>query len=112
MDILQIFKIIAAAATAAIGLLAFLMPTRIDGFTGLKGDSPRAVSEIRSVVGGLFLTLGLLPFFLPGAYLFLGITYLGIAAARAFSILADRSYAPSNLISLLSEIILAAILIA
>ena len=41
----------------------------------------------------------------------LGIGYLAIAAARTFSIIFDKSYAQSNLISLVIEIVLGAILV-
>jgi len=52
------------------------------------------------------------PLFLgPVAYRMLGIGYLAIAAARTFSIIFDKSYAQSNLISLVIEIVLGAILV-
>ena len=41
----------------------------------------------------------------------LGIGYLGIAAARAFSILFDKSTAQSNLISLAIEVVLGVLLV-
>ncbi|MFZ5810376.1 MAG: hypothetical protein ACOY16_13920 [Chloroflexota bacterium] len=56
--------------------------------------------------------MGIAPFFLGSpAYLMLGIGYLAIAAARLFSILFDKSYAQSNLISLVIEIVLGFILV-
>ncbi len=112
MDLLMILKIIAALATIATGLLAFIKPSAVPGFTGLTAGGVRGVSEIRSIFGGLFIALGILPFFLgPPAYQVLGYSYLGIAAARAFSIVADKSYARSNIISLVTEIVLGVILI-
>jgi len=60
----------------------------------------------------MFIALGIVPLFLgPVAYQMLGITYLAIAAARAFSIVFDKSHAQSNLISLVIEIVLGAILV-
>jgi hypothetical protein len=41
----------------------------------------------------------------------LGISYLAIAAARAFSIVFDKSTAQSNLISLVIEVVLGGILV-
>lgn len=112
MNILLVIKIIAALATAATGLLALIKPDATYGFIGLTANGMRGVSEIRSIFGGLFIALGIVPLFLgPVAYQMLGITYLAIAAARAFSIVFDKSYAQSNLISLVIEIVLGAILV-
>ena len=107
MEFLTILKIIAALATVTTGLLALFKPTAVYGFTGLNADGARGVSEIRSIFGGLFIALGIIPFFLgESAYFVLGIAYLGIALARTFSIIFDKSYDRSNLISLGIEIVL------
>ncbi len=112
MNFIMVLKIIAALATAATGLLAFVKPSAAYGFTGLNAAGPRGVSEIRAVFGGLFIGLGLAPLFLGAtAYQMLGIGYLAIAAARIFSIVFDRSYAQSNLISLVIELVLGVILV-
>jgi hypothetical protein len=112
MGIGMILKIIAALATAATGLLAFVKPTATYGFIGLNANGARGVSEIRAIFGGLFIALGVAPFFLgAAAYQMLGIGYLAIAMARAFSIVFDKSYAQSNLISLGIEIVLGAMLV-
>ncbi|HWQ83419.1 MAG TPA: DUF4345 family protein [Anaerolineales bacterium] len=112
MDILQILKSIAALATAATGLLAIIKPDAVYGFTGLDANGVRGVSEIRAIFGGLFIGLGLAPFFLgPTAYKMLGIAYLAIAVARIFSIVVDKSYAQSNWISLGIELVLGLILV-
>lgn len=112
MNILLALKIVAALATAATGLLALVKPTAVYGFTGLKADGARGISEIRSIFGGLFIALGVAPLFLGStAYQMLGISYLVIAGTRAFSIVFDKSYERSNLISLGIEIALGVILI-
>ncbi len=112
MNFLFVLKIVAALATVATGLLAFVKPSAAYGFTGLNAAGARGVSEIRSIFGGLFIGLGISPFLLGAtAYLMLGIGYLAIAAARTFSIVFDRSYAQSNFISLGVEIVLGVILI-
>jgi uncharacterized membrane protein len=112
MNILMVLKIIAALLTAATGLLALIKPDATYGFIGLNANGVRGVSEIRSIFGGMFIAMGIVPLFLgPVAYQMLGITYLAIAAARAFSIVFDKSYAQSNLISLVIEIVLGAILV-
>jgi uncharacterized membrane protein len=111
MNVLMVLKIIAALATAATGVLAFVKPAAAYGFTGLNANGVRGVSEIRAVFGGLFIGLGLAPLFLGAvAYQMLGIGYLAIAAARAFSMVFDKSYAQSNIISLVIEIVFGLIL--
>ena len=112
MDILLILKIIAALATAATGLLAFVKPDATYGFIGLNANGVRGVSEIRAVFGGLFIALGIVPLILgTTAYHMLGYSYLAIAVTRAFSIVFDKSYAQSNIISLVIEIVFGAILV-
>lgn len=112
MSVGTILKLVAALATAATGLLAFVKPAATYGFIGLKAEGTRGISEIRAIFGGLFIALGVAPLFLGDtAYLMLGISYLAIAAARAFSIVFDKSYAQSNWISLAIEVGLGVILI-
>ena len=112
MSIWMILKVISALVTAATGLLALIKPSAVYGFTGLTANGVRGVSEIRAIFGGLLIALGLVPLFLgPAAYLMLGIGYLAIAAARAFSIVFDKSTAQSNLISLAIEVVLGVLLV-
>jgi len=112
VDILQILKIIVCLATVATGLLALFKPDLAYGFIGLTPSGVRGVSEIRSIFGGLFIALGLVPLFLGAtAFRMLGIAYLAIAVARAFSIIFDKSYDQSNWISLAIEIVCGIILV-
>ena len=112
MSIGMVLKIITALVTVLTGLLALVRPAAVYGFTGLKAEGARGVSEMRAIFGGLFIALGIAPLFLGAtAYQMLGIGYLTIAAARAFSIVFDKSYARSNIISLVIEIVFGAILI-
>jgi len=111
MNLGMVLKIFAALATAATGLLGFVKPSATYGFIGLNANGARGVSEIRAIFGGLFIALGAAPLFLgPAAYQMLGISYLAIALARAFSIVFDKSYAQSNIISLGIEIVFGMIL--
>ena len=109
MDILLVLKMIAALATAATGLLAFVKPDAVYGFTGLTVSGARGVSEVRAIFGGLFIALGLAPILL-GQYRVLGYSYLAIAVTRAISIILDKSYAQSNWISLAIEVVFGVIL--
>jgi hypothetical protein len=112
MSALEILKILAVLATAAAGVFVLVAPRKIVGFTGLEPIGGRGISELRAVFGGLFIALGLAPLFLGATtYLMLGIGYLGIAAVRAVSMVVDRSVVQSNVISLISEILLGVILV-
>jgi hypothetical protein len=112
MEILMVLKIVAALATAATGLLALVKPTAVVGFTGLNASGARGISEIRAIFGGLFIALGVAALFLgTNGYQMLGMGYLAIAAVRLFSIVFDKSYDRSNLISLGIEIVLGVILV-
>jgi hypothetical protein len=112
MSFLLILKMVAALATAAVGVLGLVKPAALHGFTGLQAAGPRGISEIRGSFGGLFIGLGIAPLLLgQAAYPVLGIGYVALGAARAFSIVFDKSYERSNLISLGSEIVLGLILV-
>ena len=109
MNILLILKIVAALVTAATGLLSFVKPNVVYGFTGLTAQGARGVSEVRAVFGGLFIALGLAPIWL-NQYQILGYGYLAIAVTRIISIIIDKSYARSNFVSLAIEIVFGIVL--
>lgn len=111
--ILNILKIIAAVATIATGLLSLIRPLSTPGFTGLEPVGGRGISEIRAVLGGLFIALGLVPLLInqPAAYRMLGWGYLGIGAVRIVSIFLDHASVRSNWISLAVEIVFGVILV-
>ena len=113
MGILQILQIIAAVGTIATGLISLLRPRSVTGFTGLSPSGARGVTEIRAVLGGAFIGLGVAPLILgaAAAYRTLGLTYLAIAMARAASMIVDRSVESSNIISLAVEIVFGGILV-
>jgi hypothetical protein len=56
MTILNILQWIAAAATILTGLLVLVKPKAAEGFTGLRADGPRGISEFRAIFGGLFIS--------------------------------------------------------
>lgn len=113
MKILEIVKIVIAVATIATGAVSLFRPESIRGFTGLVAEGPRGITEIRAIMGGVFIGLGLAPLILgaPEAYRTLGITYLVIAIIRAVSMVVDRSVVSSNTISLVVEILFGVILL-
>ena len=113
MTFLEILKIVMAVGTIATGLVSLIRPRAVQGFTGLSAPGPRGITEIRAILGGAFIGLGLAPLILgtPAAYQMLGITYLVIAVARIAGIVLDRSFERSNWISLAVEVVAGIILL-
>lgn len=109
---IQILQWLGCALTAGVGVFSLITPERTINFTGLSPLGGRGITEIRSVLGGLFIALGIAPFFLGDvAYTVLGIGYLAIGIVRLPSIFLDKSSMPSNWISLAFEIIFGVILV-
>ena len=113
MTVLEILQIIFAVGTIATGLVSLVWPKSVQGFTGLSAPGPRGITEIRAVLGGAFIGLGLAPLLLgaPAAYKMLGITYLVIFACRIAGMALDKSFERSNWISLAFEIVAGVILL-
>jgi len=111
--IIQILQIIAAVATILTGLVSLLKPESVTGFTGLRPEGGRGITEIRAVLGGFFVALGAAPLLLnsPSAYTMLGIAYLGVGLVRGVSMFVDKSVERSNNISLAVELIFGLILV-
>lgn len=114
MGLLGILQIVAAIGTILTGLFMIVAPRQASGFTGLDPERPRGVTELRAVVGGLFVALGAAPlvFASPDMYLVLGIGYLAIAGVRLIAMFVDGSAGESsNWISLVVEIVFGIILV-
>ena len=110
---LQVLKIIAAVATILTGVVSVFWPMKVPGFTGLEPQGGRGISEIRTILGALFIGLGagVLYFNSPQPYIVLGITYLAMALVRGISIFVDRSPVSSNITSFFVELALGIILV-
>lgn len=104
--VLNALKIIGALGTIVTGLISLFRPLSVTGFTGLRPDGARGLSEIRAVLGGLFIGSGLAVLLLnePGAAKTLGFAYLGTGLARLFSIFMDDARDRSNWLSLAWEL--------
>ena len=113
MNILKIFQLLAVILTIVTGLVSLLWPRSVQGFTGLTAPDGRGITEIRSILGGLFIGLGIAVLVLATreTYQMLGIMYLAIAAVRLVSIFVDKSSVQSNWISLAIEIVVGMILV-
>ena len=108
MNIPPIIKIIAASLTTLTGIYFLVKAKNINSFSGLEANTPVALTEIRAVMGGTFIGLGIaaLVFPVPSVYKTLAVTYAVIAGIRMISMVVEKSIEKSNLISLASEIVL------
>lgn len=106
-------KVLGALATIATGAISLLFPQSVTGFTGLAAQGGRGITEIRAILGGLFIALGAAPLILnqPSTYQMLGIAYLVIGLVRAVSMVVDKSIVSSNVISLVVELVFGVILV-
>jgi hypothetical protein len=110
--ILQYLQYLACILTVISGLFALFSPERAVSLTGLVPKGGRGLTEIRCVMGGLYIALGVTPFFLgEDAFMMLGIAYLAIAMTRLVSIFLDKSGSQSNWLSLALEVVLGVILV-
>ena len=111
--VLNILKIIAGVATVLTGVVSLFWPTRVPGFTGLEPIGGRGITEIRTILGALFVGLGaaVLYFNSDQAYMILGITYLAMTLVRGISIVVDKSPVSSNIISLVVELVFGVLLV-
>ena len=58
MSVLELLKIAVAVATILTGAVSLFWPLRVRGFTGLEVSGGRGITEIRAVIGGVFIGLG------------------------------------------------------
>ena len=110
---IKILQIIAVIATILTGLASLVNPRGVEGFTGLTAPGTRGIIEIRAILGGLFIGLGIAVFLFGTreTYQMLGITYLAMGIVRLVSIFLDKSSVQSNWISFAVEIIFGIILL-
>jgi hypothetical protein len=111
--LMQVLRIISAIATILTGFVSLFWPTRVPGFTGLEPIGGRGITEIRTILGALFVGLGAAVLYVntPEGYLILGITYLVMALVRGISIFVDDSAVSSNIISFVVEVVIGIILV-
>jgi len=103
---LQIIRYLIAVATIITGVVSLFWPLKVLGFTGLAVEGGRGITEIRTILGALFVGLGAaaLYFNKPETYQMLGITYLVMGIVRLISIFVDDSRVSSNIISVVVEL--------
>jgi hypothetical protein len=106
--VLSLLRTIGAMGTIITGLISLIRPLSVTSFTGLRPDGARGLSEIRAVLGGLFIASGAAVLYLNET---LGFAYLGTGLARLLSILVDKARDTSNIISLAWEIFFGLVLV-
>jgi hypothetical protein len=109
MNLITLFHIYAVVIIIKNGLFSALKLRMIKNRIGMETSSPRAITEIRAVWGGLYLGMGIAGsvFPIPEVYKLIGITYLVSNAIRGISLAIDKSIDRVNLQSISYEIILA-----
>ena len=105
--IMQYLKYFVNAATIVTGLVSLFWPLKVQDFTGLSVNGGRGVTEVRTILGALFVALGAAAFIYnsPQSNGMLGITYLAMAVVRGISIIVDKSAVSSNIISFVTELV-------
>lgn len=109
---MQWMKYFIAVATILTGIASLFFPQSVQGFTGLQANGGRGITEIRTILGALFVGVGAAVLFYndPVGYKILGITYLAMGIVRAISIVVDKSAVSSNIISAVVEIVFGVLL--
>jgi hypothetical protein len=104
---LQILRTFIAVATILTGAVSMFWPLKVLGFTGLAVDGGRGITEIRTILGALFVGLGAAALYInkPETYQMLGITYITMGVVRVISIFVDDSAVSSNYISVAAELV-------
>ncbi len=111
--LLQYIKYFINFATVLTGVVSLFWPLKVQEFTGLTANGGRGITEIRTILGALFIALGVASqiYNMPQTYGMLGIMYLGMALVRAISIVVDKSAVSSNIISAVVELVFGLILV-
>jgi hypothetical protein len=110
---LAYLKIFSGVATIITGAISLFWPLKVLGFTGLDVNGGRGVTEIRTILGALFIGLGaaVLYFNTQQAYQVLGIAYLTMAVVRGIAMFVDNALVSSNLVSFFAELAFGIILV-
>lgn len=111
--VLQYIRYFINFATVLTGVVSLFWPLKVQEFTGLTANGGRGITEIRTILGALFVALGVAAqlYNMPQTYGMLGIMYLGMAVVRAISIVIDKSAVSSNIISAVVELVFGLILV-
>ena len=111
--LLQVLKYFVNIATVITGIVSLFWPQKVKDFTGLTANGGRGITEIRTILGALFVALGFTAqiYNTPQTNGMLGFAYLGMAFVRGISVILDKSAVSSNIISLVVELVFGLIMI-
>jgi hypothetical protein len=101
-----IVKFIISTLTAITGLYIIIRPQAYARLAGFSTGGERGSVEIRTIMGGVFLGLGLAPIILfnyPIALTFVGVVYIIVALTRLILLFLDRSFEFFSIVFLLVE---------
>lgn len=93
--------------TALIGAYIVIKPESYADISYFKAEKGRGKTEVRAIMGGTFVGLGVAPLILfnsPVVFSFLGIVYLFVALTRLVSLFVDKSFGFTNIMILLVEV--------
>lgn len=105
MDLPVSVNTFGALVTFGLGVFGLFWPWGVASFVGIIPEGERGVSEIRATYGGLFVALGLVAMIAqsPDIFRALGVAWIGVAAARSFSVVRDNSRSGANLGAVVME---------
>jgi hypothetical protein len=111
MTLVMGLKYLGVTVIIMFGVWGLIQPKKVKGFTGLEPATPKGEIEIRSVLGGTLIGLGIaaLVFPMPQVFKTLSIAFITITVVRGIMMVVDKSIDRPNLISLFAGGILAAI---
>lgn len=106
MEFLDMAQLVIAVVTILMGVWGVFFPQSVESFVGLRADNGRGRTEIRAVLGGMFIGMGVAPLILqdPIAFKVLGFAYLGMVVVRAPAMFIDRAADSSNIMSAVLEL--------
>ena len=114
MEHVAIAPNLGALVTVGMGALGLVAPERAAAFTSISPIGLNGRSEIRATYGGLFAALGLwcLVTHSQTAFCTAGIAWLGAAAGRVASVVADRNRDGRNIGGVVVEAVIGLLLVA
>jgi hypothetical protein len=98
MELTKLLPIIGALITTGLGVMALVSPKIASKFTNMSPEGLIGLSEIRATYGGFFIALGASCLYLQAdtTYFIAGISWIGAAFGRTFSVFVDKSTGMKN----------------
>lgn len=112
-SLMMLIPNLGATITLILGCLGLLFPDRVSELLGIRGEGPLGKSELRATYGGFFLCLGAgcLATQSDTVFMVAGSAWWGAAIARSISLFVDNSRSWKNLLGLVIEATIGAMLL-